>query len=582
MEAKAYEEFIDEAFVRPIRSVLIVDDDYPTFDELLSVEIAANAGEPPARSKGWYANPDRIKRVIDRFRSKERPLLVDIHDGSNVTPGEDREIAAHLHQSDLLVLDYSLDPQSKGDGSRALAIIRSLVDNRHFNMVVVHTGDPLDGVFRDTLLSLLRPVGPCLSAEERADADGHLFEAETAQEGMEDRLIASVGDVQYLASRSGPHVVRQAMRGEEPFAQFRALTQQLGWRGDVARLVLRRLLERADERLAGTMTGPEDQTPTWSSGDARYIQMDSVFLAFSNKHDEEDLIQELRSALAASRPEPSRLFHAKLRAEMDEMGTVAQRAALENKPALAHWYHRLVEANGATRKWLVADNVSRHAEQLLTGILPGVQDFASRLVAAEGAGDPVALSKTYFGVDLSNEAVRRRAEREHNAYVSCRPRSGWHLTTGHVFLLGEDLWVCVSPMCDMVPNQMSEDRRQRLGSWLPFTAVKLVPVAPDREKDVSSNRFLFIPGEGEVRTFCFNDPSRDASAPAWYTLYAENLGALSDGFQFRAVIPMFDGGGLSNSTSEATVVAQLRHEYALSLVHRLGGTQTRVGLDYVG
>lgn len=29
------------------------------------------------------------------------------------------------------------------------------------------------------------------------------------------------------------------------------------------------------------------------------------------------------------------------------------------------------------------------------------------------------------------------------------------------------------------------------------------------------------------------------------------------------------------------VVAQLRYEYALNLVQRLGGTFTRIGLDYV-
>ncbi|MBR0553843.1 hypothetical protein [Stakelama marina] len=75
-----------------------------------------------------------------------------------------------------------------------------------------------------------------------------------------------------------------------------------------------------------------------------------MFIAFSDKNDEGDLIEELKPALAASAPEPSRLIHAKLRAEMAEMGMVAQRTALEDKPALAHWYKRLVEADGSMRK----------------------------------------------------------------------------------------------------------------------------------------------------------------------------------------------------------------------------------------
>ncbi len=582
MQADAYAAFIDEAFVRPIRSVLIVDDDYPTFDELLEAEIGPREGRDPVRNKGWYADPDRVKRVIGRFRAKDRPLLVDIHDGSNVTPGDDAEIAAHLHQSDLLVLDYSLDPARKGDGSRALAIIGSLVSSPHFNMVVVHTGDPLPGVFRDTVLSLLSPLGGCLTPEEREAADAHIYEAETAREGMEALLAQSVGDAQYLELRRTPGAARNALKGAEPFTQFKAHCDALGWRGGVPRLVLRRLVELADARLAPRMTGPDGLDAAWGSGDVLYIRTDTVFVAFSGKEDEDDLIEELRSALAASRPEPSRLFHAKLRAEMDEMGTVATRAALENRPALAHWYRRLVEADGAKRKWMVADSVSRHAEQLLSGILPAVQDFATRLVEAEGAGDAVALSREYFGIDLANEAVRRRAEREHNAYVSSRPVAGWHLSTGQIFTVGADFWICLSPVCDMVPEQMSAERRERLGDWLPFTAVKLMPLPAGRAWDASTNRFLFLKGPTDVDTFCFDDPSKDGASPAWYTMYAENLGTLADGFRFRLVLPALGEGGLVNATLDATVVAQLRYEYALSLMHRLGGSQTRVGLDYVG
>ena len=33
MPNEHYAEFISEAFIKPIRSVLIIDDDYPTLDE---------------------------------------------------------------------------------------------------------------------------------------------------------------------------------------------------------------------------------------------------------------------------------------------------------------------------------------------------------------------------------------------------------------------------------------------------------------------------------------------------------------------------------------------------------------------
>src|SRR5690606_28356439 len=127
------------AFIAPIRSVLIVDDDYPTFDEILKIQALRNAGQTESQGKACHRNPDRIERVINRFRNLERPLLVDIHDGTNVKVGDEIVVAAHLHQSDLLVLDYQLDSSSPGDGTQAIEIVRSLMSNDHFNLVVVHT-----------------------------------------------------------------------------------------------------------------------------------------------------------------------------------------------------------------------------------------------------------------------------------------------------------------------------------------------------------------------------------------------------------------------------------------------------------
>ena len=120
MSSEHYAAFIEEAFVKPIRSVLIVDDDYPTFDEMLATEIEHQAKREIHKIKEWYKNPARIKKVIDSFRVPARPLLVDIHDGSNVGAGADVKVASHLHQSDLLVLDYQLDRTKKGDGTLAI------------------------------------------------------------------------------------------------------------------------------------------------------------------------------------------------------------------------------------------------------------------------------------------------------------------------------------------------------------------------------------------------------------------------------------------------------------------------------
>lgn len=584
MGSEHYAAFVDEAFVKPIRSVLIVDDDYPTFEELLDAELARSAGREPDMGKDWHRDPENIKRVIANFRTPARPLLVDIHDGSNVKAGAEIRIASHLHQSDLLVLDYQLDKMKKGDGSLAIEIIRSLVRNDHFNLVVVHTSEDLDVVFQDTLLALMRPQGGWIDGAAAAAAEEALLEAEDQVEGAGAELDAAVATSQYLRARARPKsFVRDMMDGRQPFSAFAEVCGRLKWRGDRQKSVLLYLLDRVERRLADRMNHDASAAMEWDAGKVKFVKTESVFIAFSAKSGDDDLMEDLRDALSAWGPPPSHLFLAKLRAEMDDHGAVAQGSALESRHALAHWYWRLLEADGVKRRWLVAESVARHSEGLMAGILPRVEEFAGRLADTEAAsGSPHELSRHHFKIDLTKESERIRSEREHNAYVSTKPPEGWHLNTGHVFTIGGDYWICVSPACDMVPSQLAAARIAALGERLPFVAVKLQPISASKPiEDVSSNRYLFIKIDGVVRAFCFNDPARDSSAPAWDILFARNRGQFNADFTFRVFVNVNDKGRLQTRQREAHVIAQLRYEYALNLMQRLGASQTRIGLDYV-
>ncbi|MER8910330.1 response regulator receiver domain [Mesorhizobium sp. M0854] len=584
MAGEHYSAFVEEAFVKPIRSVLIVDDDYPTFDEMLDAEIARNGQREHKKAKDWYNDPARIKKVIASFRIPGRALLVDIHDGTNVSSGAEIKIAAHLHQSDLLVLDYQLDKAKPGDGALAIEIIRSLMSNDHFNLVVVHTSENLETVFRETLISLMAPLVDRLEADDSQRAQTLLIEAEDKADGIGDRLSQSVGIDQYVhARRFHGSYLRIMSKSQQPYSAFRAECDQLEWESDDRKLVLRYLLEQVDLGLAARFNVGSDSQLDWDDGGSRYIKTNTVFIAFSQKNNDDDLLSELLAALNAWNPRPSRLFLAKLRAEMDEYGVMAQSAVLDNLHALAHWYRRLLASEGPDRRWLITESVARHSEQLMNGILPRVENFAGRLIAAEAkTGVPETLSKEHFSIDLTNAHEKLKAEYEHNAFVSSKPPEGWHLTTGQVFVVGQDYWVCVSPACDTVPAQLSAGRVALFGERLPFMAVKLIPVADGKVlKDVQTNRYVFLRVAGGVKCFCFNDPSSDASAPAWHMLYAEKRGIFSKDFNFKLSITEKGTRRLLQRKCDAQVVCQLRYEYALNLVQRLGGSLTRIGLDFV-
>ena len=213
-----------------------------------------------------------------------------------------------------------------------------------------------------------------------------------------------------------------------------------------------------------------------------------------------------------------------------------------------------------------------------------MEDFATRLVNSEDttARSLTEICKDHFGVNLKKDSDWTKATLEHNVFVCSMEPVGSHLTTGHVFEMSDIHWLCLSPACDMVPSQISDWRTAALGKRLPFLAVKLHSISTTRvTKDIHSNRFLFLRFKDQLSGFCFNDPSRAESSPQWDLLYAENRGEFT-GKKFQFTVSRIEQGKtkLLSKRLEAKVVGQLRYEYALNLIQKLGVSLTRVGLDF--
>ena len=443
-----YKEFIDKAYIGPIRSVLIVDDDYPTVEEILgSQHRSLDAGNDQGE-KLWRQRPDRVARMIQAFRQRPTPLLVDIHDGTDIS--NDTKMATHLHQCDLLVLDYQLERAKPRDGTCSMVVLRGVMANNHFNLVVIYSDEELDFVFDAVRWALVAPSSDALSATESGDAQNLIDAGEDKFEGFETRLLESIDAEQYFYSRLNPSkYLRMMMKGEQPYAMFRGQAERVAWSPDKKKVVLRYLLERIG-RTNGVDADSDNRFRdlTWSPRAPTWIASGTSFVAFAKKTDEDDLLSVLREALLDWNPRPSRLVLAKIRAAIDEYGVPAQGAALRDRHALAFWYHRLLASDSdEDRRWRIAESVTRHAGKLVKEILPNVEGFVSSLVRAERAvGDPTTICRDHFGVNLNDDGDKRRAALEHNAFVCSMEPTGWHLTTGHVFSMEGDGCVCRHPV----------------------------------------------------------------------------------------------------------------------------------------
>ena len=586
MPNEHYNDFIRDTFIGAIRSVLIIDDDYPTFEEILSSGVE-EPDDGKRFDKGWRQDPARYLATVDKFRKHDPPLLVDIDDGSQFQKNEKKGPVSHLHQSDLLVLDYQLDRTSK-DGTQAIEIIRRLMGIDHFNLVIVYTNQPIDKVYETVRWGLLGPHGKYVSSAERKEAVDLIEAAEDAAEdsNVSNIIESAINSEQYFHSRLHfSTYLRTMARRQGPYKGFFELCDELGWDNEQKKLILRYSLGELEESHQKEMHHecPEEEIK-WSSSDIKWWKSDSVFVCFSNKRDDDDLLEELQMALYDWSPNPSRLFLANLRSIMDEQGVVSQKYALENEHALAYWYWRLLQASDTERRWLVAEAVARHSEQLMNIMLPSVEKFAMRLVEAEsGKGEANELCKSHFRIDLSNVEKKKLAALEHNSLVCSKDPEGWHLTTGQVFVMCETYWLCLSPACDMVPRNGLGWRGPTFGKWLPFMAIELQKAKNSTAlRDAQSNNYIFLRVEEKVQAYGFSKSPKDGASPQWHVLYAKNGGRFEEGNRKISVLKIeSEETELVTKAHSACVVNQLRYEYALNLLQQLGVSQIRVGLDFV-
>lgn len=622
-----YRAFIKESLISPIRSVLIVDDDYPTIDELLAKAVAkkgtedakpalpaetpgddtlpaggpeqeqaneiilapapvVNEVEPdgaavPGRTKEWETAPEMMQAVIEHFR--RLLLLVDVHDGSDIETDTSKLVDRHLHQSDLLILDYHLDQTDTGD--KAIEIARAVASNDHFNMVVVNTRHRLSQVFEDMLLGLLHPLDS-FEDERREQGETAISKIEDDVPDAADRIRAAIGAKQFMhIVKHGQSALRDAIKGKGIFAAFESECVRATIPIKDHRFVLIWALAEFQAKNRDKMANDYDiGTLDWNEEEPYWIRSDRLFMAFSDKANVTEPLEILLDALCCWAPPPSRLILAKFRAEMEAKGVSGETKAIGDKLATAHWYLALLKAEDAGRRTLIEESISRHSEQLVDDIAQNVHAFADGMSAADRdvgeAGYAQRVAERFAA--RVEDIETRNASFAANAVACSKSPRGWHLRTGHVFEMDGSVWVCLTPICDMVPGQKRAGHRGEVGQRKPFMAVKLHPVRPIKYEDidVSSNNYVFLKIEGEVRVFSLLENPGAEEQPHWYMFYAEENGQIDPSKPFPLSRLRDTGEGLAVEQMDAKLISELRYEYAINLMQKLGVSLTRVGLDF--
>ncbi len=636
-DATSFGDLVHEAFIKPLRSVLIVDDHYPTWEEIFNAKLdgsnKSDKTETRSRSKKWH-NTDTAREVsnlVSEFRRQNPGFIIDIHDGvssqiDSTTAGSEtpQQLADHLHQSDLLILDYNLEGSETGTGGdTARKILSSVLSNQHFNLVVIHTSENLDDVFHESVVSLMQACASQFDEACVASLDNLgkvLQEAEDEGDFQQSDLKEKMDLALYVTTRSpNGGIDRRAfgkfMQGQEEFSALHEWATSIEYsEGDTLKKLTKSQLrtffywaiDQFEKIISKQFSTEQISGLSWKNeNDCKWLRTSRGFVCFVKKGPE-NLLGELKDALLNWKPTPSRLLSAKYRDEISRMGADVEDQSLRQKHAFAKFYDTILNPSGLElteaqiellRCQKLREHVSRQSEMLSFLIEESIVEFGSKIYNIDSSSG--FQFKSHYGVDLTDEAQKNVAVGQFNRHICCLPSKrlavgkalSEQLDSGHVFKVGDEWWVCATPACDLQPGQntiaFSKGSDQSLR---PFTALKLekVPKLSQLTSDhINSGSYCYIEYEGQVIGLGTRSPKKDTEKPAeskvfWRSMVAKNGGVISDGkLQLLEIQLELENDVLKSELKEAEVVAKLRYEYALNFIQRVGGSVSRIGLGYV-
>ncbi|EKZ9177250.1 ABC transporter permease [Vibrio vulnificus] len=590
---------IKEAYIDPIRSVMVVDDEYPTLTKLIKNEDVSATQDK-----------NRLLEVIGMCKEPHNNWMLDVHDGQFSGTGD----IDNLHHSDLLILDYHLEGNGDfGRGDTALRVLSSLAAKDHFNLVVVHTkgygdqggDDGYRAVFKDIVFHLQTPrlfrevPGGLLKGKKIEDA---IDAWDIEQSGILNTLIDSVTDMDYLNLYSLGTAPVKIRHDSRELRELKSLydARPIGEEDELDNLEFKFLqwyvLWKKGEQLKQHFGSTEFYDLQWSVDEYMWVKAGNLFVCVVGKAvPTSELPDKLLNALEHWRPHPHRLLLAKLRHKLDEHGFTLASSVLSKEHTHAGWLRELLNVREIDLEQQAWYTTQSHLEEMSWHYKDDLSQYLTRVVKSlmsEGEGIEAIEARYASTTVLMNSFEIFKSS---NAFNNSLPLEGKHLTTGHVLENSATggYFLVVTPACDLVPGR--NDKQTSIEA----VVQRLYPIAEALRQDgdegaleehvlfercrefVNTKQILFIPINGNIETFSTVSKLYKNANPNLTSLAFANDGLWDDSFGLRSYSLNLSLTPPQVKVCDYKVVGQLRYEYALHHSKVSGEYASRIGLDYV-
>ncbi len=585
----SYKNLISKAYIEPIKSVLAIDDQYQSLDNVL---------DNLQRGTPLTANAELTRQIQTLEMVRDNNWLADMHNGQT---DSDSTIFDRLHQCDLLLLDYHLDENNQDDPEKALNILSKLNQNHHFNLVIVYTAASNLNKVRSEIFAKLSSSEIELFSKPTQAAEQLLEQWSDDGESYIDDMLESITRSDLETVLSTPSIIDEQGEFTAIFSPVDLILTSADENLSEAQKqqLYIKLLELKVKELQGSgdFSGHSVVKVSKNESSVIWLKTEKLFISVVSKENVEpqNLIESLELAIEDWNPTCHRLLLSKIKSELDDNGQSFENEVLNCKYTNIGWLEQFCSNDD--------DGTNTTVSRLMEGLTSSLKQNSELSSYANDL-------KEYIQTETFDQVVKKESDQSIvfqddkekirsslNTYICSQKPTGKHLTPGHIIEWRENghvnYFICLTPACDLVPR-VSKGWKERLGNAFPVKLLKLelhedIYINRKQKKslsdDISSNNHLFLQIDNTIKGFTITRDKK--SNPHWEQCYAENQGFFefceSELFIYLARTQYNPASQcLENRFKKCRIVSQLRYEYALNFVNKLGTNLTRIGLDFVG
>lgn len=553
------EERIKQAYITPIRTVLAIDDEFPSYG-------VAPDGKQLTRAKAiWQA-------------CRNRGLLCDIDDGASLVGGVTPE---HLKKSDLVILDYHLQ---EGDSRHSLDLLVQLSESDHASLVVVYTKDKeLDAIRRK------------ISAHLRGRKSVENWVAKPEERQAWDSIQAKLGDLQVAETVIDAFIggkLKECSKDQETRQQI----EKLGVAKPLVSACIYALLEvRLQDLTKRTAVNDTPPPVVGASVKSPWVYANNLFVVCVNKtpeneNDGELVFAELLTALCDWNPNFMFASLAFARAEFMRGGFRYEREALNDPNLQAGWLYHAWAGSEHEQKDRLRTLFERVINGYATRLIEGVIEFGTDLVPTTES--PTADRKTLRAAidQFHDEAgnIEPQVMHQLNSFLVIEQNRNF-IETGTIFVRNDDtdmkqVYVCVTPACDLVPRVPKDYLwEKQIHPSRPIIAIRGRLKGMDEtclgSAEQGKNIFLML--GNEPKTIVLMDSAVPVPVLEWFVV--DKMGAIEKN-EFKALefIKQEADEQFANKPVTMKVLGQVRALYASRIQQYAGQHLSRIGVDFVG